>query len=694
MLRRIFSLLNVQWSGDYYHLCLFGLLYYVAVIIGLESRVEAVALFWPANGVAFGFFLIKPSKQWLHYICVMSLGYIIGMYATGDYSWTIMFGALAANIIQTVSGTALVRYFLPGKITFATVKEIITILFLTSIAGSMISACFSVSILGAGFMKTPFELWASGVIDNAGSTIMALPLVLLLLTSSNFSFKNIIEYSNTYKTIEFLVLIITTFLLTEYVFSLEASTTSLTRTLPYLLLPCVLWSALRFSGITVALLVLFVGTEAVRHTVIGQGPFSDTYSGFILVLTLHLYISVTMITGLLFSALIKQQQMTMYSLAGSIAHEVRTPLSQVLYQLYKLEQSYEERVSHSNVEKKEKWQDTKNTVLHGLQVIDMILNETKGNLISLGNLEYISAKDATLSAVENYAYRNQYERSRVQVSVDKDFTLKIERMLFDHIVFNLLKNALYYISHYPEANIAVTVRGDVHYNTIEVQDTGPGIEKEKIPMLFNEFYSDKKSGGTGLGLSYCKRTMKAFGGDILCDSVKEEYTKFTLIFPKTKGNAEPSEVGKLKVCSESESCNGLAGKTILYVDDEEINHMILNEAFENMNVEILNVFSVDDAMKALAKVECHAIIADLNMPYKSGIDLVREIRSNRKLGLQSIPVIGLGGDPSFIATRACLDAGMNVYLHKPLNKTKLMEALCYHLNPELAKEKQLKAAED
>lgn len=685
MLIRNENLLSFQWTRDTDHLCIFGLLYYIAVVVGLESRVEALALFWPANGVAFGFFLIKSPRLWLHYTAMMSLGYVIGMHATGDYSWATILGALMANIIQTVSGAGLVRYFLPGKITFATVKEIITILFLTSVVGSIISASFFVGVLGSGFMKTPFEFWASGMIDNAGSTIMTLPLVLLLLlTNSNFSFKNILKHSNTYKTIEFLLLLSTTFILTEYVFGIETSTSSLTRTLPYLLLPCVLWSALRFSGITVAMIVMFIGTEAVRHTVMGEGPFSDTYSGFILVVTLHLYISVTMITGLLFSALIKQQQMVMYSLAGSIAHEVRTPLSQVLYQLYKLEQLYENKTFESAEEKKDSWQDTKHTVLHGLQVVDMMLNETKGNLISLGNLEYLSAKDATLSAIESYAYKNQYEKSRVKVKVDKDFTLKIERMLFDHILFNLLKNALYYISYYPKADIAVTVKADVYCNMIEVQDTGPGIDKDKIPMLFNEFYSDKKNGGTGLGLSYCKRTMKAFGGNILCDSVKEEYTKFTLVFPKIKGKLSKAHSSASKF-DQSMIYQSLKGKTILYVDDEEINHMILNEAFDDIDVNIINVFSADDALNILRKGKCDAIIADLNMPYKSGIDLVREIRrSDNKLGVQTIPVIGLGGDPSSITMRACIEAGMNVYLHKPLNKIKLTESLYRFLDRNVA----------
>ena len=69
-------------------------------------------------------------------------------------------------------------------------------------------------------------------------------------------------------------------------------------------------------------------------------------------------------------------------------------------------------------------------------------------------------------------------------------------------------------------------------NQTDVRDTGPGIESEAIPKLFDSFYTSDKQGGTGLVLSYCKRTMTALGGDIHCESELGKYTAFTLSFPK------------------------------------------------------------------------------------------------------------------------------------------------------------------
>ena len=64
-----------------------------------------------------------------------------------------------------------------------------------------------------------------------------------------------------------------------------------------------------------------------------------------------------------------------------------------------------------------------------------------------------------------------------------------------------------------------------------MRDTGPGIAADVIPKLFDSFYTSNEQGGTGLGLSYCKRTMTSLGGDIHCHSALGHYTAFVLSFP-------------------------------------------------------------------------------------------------------------------------------------------------------------------
>ena len=102
-------------------------------------------------------------------------------------------------------------------------------------------------------------------------------------------------------------------------------------------------------------------------------------------------------------------------------------------------------------------------------------------------------------------------------------------MLVKYILYNLIGNALYYVQHIPNAAIVISTFAATRQ--IQVRDTGPGIPSENISKLFDSFFTSGKEGGTGLGLAYCKRTMKALDGDIYCESVLGEYTAFRLSFP-------------------------------------------------------------------------------------------------------------------------------------------------------------------
>ncbi|NDC31974.1 MAG: response regulator, partial [Bacteroidetes bacterium] len=161
---------------------------------------------------------------------------------------------------------------------------------------------------------------------------------------------------------------------------------------------------------------------------------------------------------------------------------------------------------------------------------------------------------------------------------------KADQTVVIYILYNLLKNALYYPKDYPDSIVTIgaetsdpSLRGvendeAIHnveqnvsqnisvkatelapttiasnsndgssgidyskYNVIYVHDTGPGIPPEIIPKLFNDFFTSGKKDGTGLGLSFCKRNMKIFDGDIIVES------QYTPPAPLNKGEKEGDE---------------------------------------------------------------------------------------------------------------------------------------------------------
>jgi signal transduction histidine kinase len=106
-------------------------------------------------------------------------------------------------------------------------------------------------------------------------------------------------------------------------------------------------------------------------------------------------------------------------------------------------------------------------------------------------------------------------------------------ILFTHVLFNLLKNALYYIRAASKGEISIWCEQNEKFNILHFKDTGLGMDKEVLEHIFERFFTRTRH-GSGVGLAFCKLVMQSFGGDIICDSVKGEYTDFTLSFPKIK----------------------------------------------------------------------------------------------------------------------------------------------------------------
>lgn len=227
------------------------------------------------------------------------------------------------------------------------------------------------------------------------------------------------------------------------------------------------------------------------------------------------------------------------ALAGSIAHEMRTPLSRIQYSLDMASRALPEPATDPTAQPLARKQindlyaylsQGQLAVERGLQVIAMTLDEVNAKAIDSNRFAFIRAADAVQKALSEYAYETEEEREIVSLSVVEDFVFRGDETLFIFVLFNLFKNALYYHRLYPGMKLVVTV----NERDVSVTDTGPGIPKTVLPRLFDSFQTSGKVGGTGLGLAYCKRVMTAFNGDIVCDSVEGEGSRFTLRFPRAE----------------------------------------------------------------------------------------------------------------------------------------------------------------
>jgi len=248
-----------------------------------------------------------------------------------------------------------------------------------------------------------------------------------------------------------------------------------------------------------------------------------------------------------------ERRQAMLATAGMVAHELRTPLLSVKsgatglrHYLPVLLDAYRRAVeghliagtirgTHLDsmagvLERIEMEADRSNTV------IDMLLYTIRGLGIERGELVPCGMSHCVDAALRRYPFASDKERALVQLDVKKDFSFVGSELLMVHVIFNLLKNALRHIAIAGKGAISIRLEADPQESRLIFVDTGTGIPAEVLPHIFTRYYSWPKHGEgvvetTGIGLSFCREVVHAFGGSIECRSRINEYTEFLLRFP-------------------------------------------------------------------------------------------------------------------------------------------------------------------
>ena len=238
----------------------------------------------------------------------------------------------------------------------------------------------------------------------------------------------------------------------------------------------------------------------------------------------------------------------MMEIAAGIAHEIRTPLTSI--QCATDAKAYMERLiaAYDMAEKaglpvesirpshmeglKNIFNSIDAEAKESMQIIDMFLNNLKSMVkeANTGDYQLCSVKEAVSSALDRYPFEEKLKNSVIYTDAD-DFKFYGVNLLVQHIVFNLMENALFYVAEKPDDLINIWHEQGETDNYLYFKDTGPGISEYDQTRIFDFGFSKRKE-GSGFGLTYCKTTMQQMGGDIAVCSEPGKYTEFILTFPK------------------------------------------------------------------------------------------------------------------------------------------------------------------
>ncbi len=255
------------------------------------------------------------------------------------------------------------------------------------------------------------------------------------------------------------------------------------------------------------------------------------------------------------------------------------------------------------------------------------------------------------------------------------------------VLLNLIQNAIKftYRGHIMVNAKVVSENDDEVVLDVSVQDTGIGIPEEQQDKVFDPFTqidssSTRKEGGTGLGLAIVRKLVAFMGGAIQIKSNERDGStfSFTLFFEKLKDAANLAS--KEHKGTASEQSHAVAQKVpekkkVLLVEDNTINQKVAKAMLEKMGYSIDIAFNGAEAVDALQQRNYGLVLMDLQMPVMDGYEATRTIRSSGEVLNCEVPIIAMTANATKEDRLQCLDAGMDDFVPKPVERKVMMSML-------------------
>jgi signal transduction histidine kinase/CheY-like chemotaxis protein len=355
---------------------------------------------------------------------------------------------------------------------------------------------------------------------------------------------------------------------------------------------------------------------------------------------------------------------------ANMSHELRTPINSILGYA----QILLRRLDLSN-EVKAKLATTLSSGEHLLEMINEVLDLSRVESGKVSTtLRALELPKFIAGIVDEFQLRAAARNLRFIHEIEGVLPQWIETdpLRLRQVLYNLLGNAMKFT---PQGEVTFRIRVNCGRLGFEVKDTGKGIPKNDLPLLFKPFYqatnNDVTGQGVGLGLHISNQIVALLGGEITIESELGRGSKFSFQIPIRNTDPVTTELRSPQVV-------GYAGprRKILVVDDEPLNRALLTELLSTVGFDAIEAASAEEALHLL-KNHFDAVITDMRMPGYDGNTLCRQLRSSP--ATENLVIIATSASVFANDQRLALDCGSNDFLPKPVMEEELFEILGRHL---------------
>ncbi len=386
----------------------------------------------------------------------------------------------------------------------------------------------------------------------------------------------------------------------------------------------------------------------------------------------------------------KAQQMKLSNmklqLFTNISHEFKIPLSLIISPLEEIIQNF--KGSNETRQKLRIIQQNSNRLLQMIKIlIDFRKAEQDVLDLKTGRFDIIElARDTVLSFQSHVIRENKHIELKTSLSA---CVFEFDRDKIERVLYNLVDNAVNFTEELSEITLRISKGPDEGTVSIEVADTGVGIEEKDLERIFEKFHQVEQSSqmsvsstGSGIGLYICRKIVELHHGSISVDSSPGKGSVFTILLPAADMQGIEGQVDMIddmKIASGQEMLEVLEDTAAPDLPEDVPLVLIVEDHHElrtHIKKLLWNFYRVEEAENGLAGLKKaksevpDLVLSDIIMPEMDGVEMCLQIKKDPKT--EHIPVILLSAKSDLESKLDGYEKGADEYLEKPFHPQHLL----------------------